>query len=67
MIFLASGLASYITGATRFVGGGQRASKLGTWTEDTADFPISAGNCLRYWARREFVRGWPDRIVPKEV
>jgi NAD(P)-dependent dehydrogenase (short-subunit alcohol dehydrogenase family) len=37
-VFLASGWASYITGATLFVDGGQMASKFGTWTEDTAEF-----------------------------
>jgi NAD(P)-dependent dehydrogenase (short-subunit alcohol dehydrogenase family) len=37
-IFLASNLASFITGATLFIDGGQMASKFGTWTETTADF-----------------------------
>jgi len=37
-IFLASNLASFITGATLFIDGGQMAAKFGTWTEDSADF-----------------------------
>jgi NAD(P)-dependent dehydrogenase (short-subunit alcohol dehydrogenase family) len=37
-IFLGSNLASYITGATLFIDGGQMAAKFGTWTETSADF-----------------------------
>ena len=38
IVFLASGLASYITGAALFVDGGQMAAKFGAWSEADADF-----------------------------
>jgi NAD(P)-dependent dehydrogenase (short-subunit alcohol dehydrogenase family) len=37
-VFLASPMASYITGAALFVDGGQMAAKFGPWSEASADF-----------------------------
>jgi len=38
VLFLASANASFITGATLLVDGGQMATKFGTWNEDNAEF-----------------------------
>jgi NAD(P)-dependent dehydrogenase (short-subunit alcohol dehydrogenase family) len=38
--FLASGMASYITGAALVVDGGQMAAKFGVWNESTAQFSV---------------------------
>jgi NAD(P)-dependent dehydrogenase (short-subunit alcohol dehydrogenase family) len=38
--FLASGMASYITGAALVVDGGQMAAKFGVWNEGTAQFSV---------------------------
>ncbi len=38
IVFLASDYASFISGATLLVDGGQMAAKYGTWTEERAEF-----------------------------
>ncbi len=38
ILFLASGLANFITGAALLIDGGQMAAKFGTWTDAEAEF-----------------------------